>query len=111
MGRIGKGSSGGRSYGGKRCDDKAHRIKVLTFDVLISYMRRTASVICLLLARVSTMKTSVLLSSIFFIADSVVRGYLRIWYWSSLFSLGTDRREYLGLRCSLRVLGRWNLVL
>jgi len=50
----------------------------LTFAVLISYILRTASVIWRLFARTSTMKTSVLLSSIFFIADSVVSGYLRI---------------------------------
>ena len=41
----------------------AHRTSVLTFAVLISYMRRTASVICRLFARVSTMKTRVLLSA------------------------------------------------
>ena len=74
-------------------------------------MRRTASVIWRLLARVSTMKTSVLLSSIFFIADSVVSGYLRIEYWSSGLTFGTDLREYLGLRSSRSVFGLWNLVL
>ena len=83
---------------------------MLTLAVLISYMRRTASVICRLFARVSTMKTSVLLSSIFFIADSVVSGYLRMEYWSSGLVLGTDLREYLGLRSSLSVFGRWNFV-
>jgi hypothetical protein len=41
----------------------AHLTRVLTFAVLISYMRRTASVICRLFARVSTMKTRVLLSA------------------------------------------------
>jgi len=56
------------------------------------------------------MKTRVLLSSIFFIADSVVSGYFRIWYWSSLLTRGTERREYLGSRCSTSVFGRWNLV-
>ena len=93
---------------GGRC---AYRTSVLTFAVLISYMRRTASVIWRLLARVSTMKTSVLLSSIFFMADSVVSGYLRIAYWSSGLTLGTDLREYLGLRSSRSVFGLWNLVL
>ena len=86
-------------------------MSVLTLAVLISYMRRTASVICRLFARMSTMKTSVLLSSIFFIADSVVSGYLRIAYWSSGLTFGTDLREYLGLRSSRRVFGRWNFVL
>merc|ERR1711935_239059 len=85
-------------------------MSVLTLAVLISYMRRTASVICRLFARVSTMKTRVLLSSIFFIADSVVSGDFRIWYWSSLLTRGTERREYLGSRCSTSVFGRWNLV-
>ena len=41
----------------------AHLTRVLTLAVLISYMRRTASVICRLFARVSTMKTRVLLSA------------------------------------------------
>merc|ERR1719324_1735345 len=103
-GREGWGKGEGEKRGGS-----AHRISVLTLAVLISYIRRTASVICRLLARVSTMKTRVLLSSIFFMADSVVSGYLRIWYWSSLFSFGTDRRENLGLRSSRSVFGRWNL--
>jgi hypothetical protein len=64
--------------GSSGCSTRAHRISVLTFAVLISYILRTASVIWRLFARTSTMKTSVLLSSIFFIADSVVSGYLRI---------------------------------
>ena len=42
----------------------AHLTRVLTLAVLISYMRRTASVICRLFARVSTMKTRVLLSAL-----------------------------------------------
>merc|ERR1711988_2057114 len=56
------------------------------------------------------MKTRVLLSSIFFIADSVVSGYLRMEYWSSGLTFGTDLREYLGLRSSRSVFGLWNLV-
>merc|ERR1712195_349457 len=82
--------------------------RVLTLAVLISYMRRTASVICRLFARVSTMKTRVLLSSIFFMADSVVNGNFRIWYWSSLLTRGTERRRYLGLRSRRSVFGLWN---
>ena len=89
----------------------AHRTSVLTLAVLISYMRRTASVIWRLLARVSTMKTSVLLSSIFFMADSVVSGYFRIAYESSGLTFGTDLRENFGVRRSRRVFGRWNLQL
>ena len=77
---------------GGRC---AYRTSVLTFAVLISYMRRTASVIWRLLARVSTMKTSVLLSSIFFMADSVVSGYLITRNLSINWSFATDVRGYL----------------
>ena len=40
----------------------------------MSYNFLTEALICGLLALTSTMKTSVLLSSIFFIADSVVNG-------------------------------------
>ena len=86
-------------------------MRVLTLAVLISYIRRTASVICRLFARVSTMKTRVLLSSIFFIADSVVSGYLRMAYWSSGLTFGTDLRENFGLRSRRSVFGRLNLVL
>jgi|EP00953_Heterococcus_sp_UTEX-ZZ885_P018537 hypothetical protein len=53
----------------------------------------------------STMKTSVLLSSIFFMADSVVKGYLITLYLSSFVKLGTALRTYFGVRASLRVLG------
>jgi len=48
----------------------------------ISYSWRTASLIWRLLAEMSTMKTRVLLSSIFFMADSVVSGYLMVRYLS-----------------------------
>jgi hypothetical protein len=50
--------------------------------------------------------TSVLLSSIFFMADSVVRGYLMTRYLSILFSLGMDLRGYTGCRIFFSVLGR-----
>ena len=66
---------------------------------------------CSSLPRVSTMKTSVLLSSIFFMADSVVSGYLRMAYESRGLTFGTDLREYLGVRSSRSVFGRWNFVL
>merc|ERR1712159_193851 len=86
-------------------------MSVLTLAVLISYMRRTASVICRLVARTSTMKTRVLLSSIFFMADSVVSGYFRMQYWSSLLVLGIDLRGYLGSRALMRVFGLWKVAL
>ena len=53
------------------------------------------------------MNTSVLLSSIFFMALSVVSGCLMMLYWSSLGRLGMLLRGYLGRRMRLRVLGRW----
>ena len=53
-------------------------MRVLIFSVWMSYMRLTASLICFFVDLASTMKTRVLLSSIFFMADSVVRGNLRI---------------------------------
>ena len=51
------------------------------------------------------MNTSVLLSSIFFMALSVVSGCLMMLYWSSLGRLGMLLRGYLGRRMRLRVLG------
>jgi hypothetical protein len=41
-------------------------------------------------------------------ADSVVNGNFRIWYWSSLLTRGTERRRYLGLRSRRSVFGLWN---
>lgn len=75
----------------------------------MSYIFFTASLIFFLSARMSTMKTKVLLSSIFFIADSVVKGYLRIWYWSNLFRGVTLIRGYLGFLSFFNVFGRWNV--
>ena len=49
--------------------------------------------------------------SIFFMADSVVKGNFRIWYWSSLLTRGTERRRYFGLRSRRSVFGLWNAVL
>lgn len=48
-----------------------YRMSVLTLAHSMSYMPLTAVLIWRLLARVSTMKTRVLWSSIFFMADSV----------------------------------------
>merc|ERR550539_2377389 len=62
-----------------------------------------------LLARLSTIKTRVLVSSIFFMADSVVSGNLTILKRSSLGRCGTDRRGHLGWRGKCRTRGRRNL--
>lgn len=50
-------------------------IKVLTFLILILYSLSTASLICVLFVFFLTMNTSVLLSSIVLMADSVLRGW------------------------------------
>jgi hypothetical protein len=81
-------------------------IKVLTFFAWMSYIFLTAALIFFLSALRSTMKTRVLLSSIFFIADSVVRGYFRIWYWSSLFLPGALTLGYFGSLGFFSVFGR-----
>jgi hypothetical protein len=60
-----------------------------------------------LLALMFTMKTKVLLSSIFFIADSVVRGCLMMLWASILLRLGIDFLGYLGFLAGRKVLGRW----
>lgn len=54
--------------------DHTHRINVFTLAALTSYSFFTASLIWRLFDRISTMNTSVLCSSIFFIADSVFSG-------------------------------------
>ena len=63
----------------------------------------------LLLALMSTMKTKVLCSSIFFMADSVLRGCWIVRNWSILGRWWTDFRGYLGARGRRRVLGRWKV--
>merc|ERR1719321_582481 len=77
---------------------------------MIEYLSSLA--ILSFVALMSTINTSVLFSSIFFIADSVVNGCLMIEYLSSLAILATDLRGALGLRAVVRVLGRkkWTLV-
>merc|ERR1719486_1111427 len=80
---------------------------VLIFLHWMSYISFTARRILALSARTSTMNTSVLFSSIFFMADSVVRGCLRTWNWSRRSMAGTDLRGYAGLRARICVLGRW----
>merc|ERR1719436_1849101 len=52
------------------------------------------------------MKTKVLISSIFFMADSVVTGYLMIRYLSIFARLSTDLLGYLGSRFLFKVFGR-----
>merc|ERR1719198_1113971 len=81
-------------------------MSVLTLAHCTSYIDFTASFIFCLLARMSTMNTKVLISSIFFMADSVVRGLLMIAYLSIVFMPCTDFRGYLGSRFLMRVLGR-----
>merc|ERR1712138_299683 len=86
-------------------------MRVLIFCVSMSYIFLMDSLICDLLARTSTMKTRVLFSSIFFMADSVVSGYLSTWYRSSLHGLARYLRGYLGSRSLDRVWGRWKRML
>merc|ERR1719353_850050 len=71
------------------------RISVFTFCAVTSYIDAIASLMWRLLARVSTMNTSVFSSSIFFIADSVVSGYFAI-----------ALRGYIGFRACFSVFGR-----
>merc|ERR1712194_516180 len=81
------------------------RIKVFTLAHFTSYNCFTASLIWGLLALMSTKKTRVLISSIFFIADSVVTGHWMILYLSIRFILFTDFLGYLGSRGLTNVLG------
>merc|ERR1719422_2282899 len=88
-------------------------MRVLTLAISTLYSFLTAFLIIGLFALLSTMNTRVLKSSIFFMADSVVRGYLIKRYWSSLLVLFTLLRGYFGFLLSLSVLGRlkWTDVL
>merc|ERR1712194_911265 len=81
------------------------RMKVLTLAHWTSYIARTASLICGLFALMSTRNTKVLISSIFFMADSVVTGHWMILYLSILFMRFTDFLGYLGSLGFTRVLG------
>merc|ERR1719281_2111509 len=80
-------------------------MRVLTFWHCTSYSCLTASLILSLEALMSTMKTSVLISSIFFMADSVVKGYLITAYLSILVMPATDFLGYFGSRFLMSVLG------
>ena len=84
---------------------KPYLMRVLTLRAVMSYNFLTASLICFLLAVSPTMKTKVLLSSIFFIADSVVRGNLIMSYAFEVSPDLIDAGRTLGFLASLRVLG------
>merc|ERR1719394_2216194 len=81
-------------------------MRVLILAHLTSYMPLMASRIVHLVAFKSTRNTSVFISSIFFIADSVVTGHLMILNLSILFLFSTDLFGYLGLRFVSWVFGR-----
>merc|ERR1719482_138641 len=80
-------------------------MRVLTLAHCTSYIDLTASLIFSLVALMSTIKTSVLISSIFFMADSVVNGNLMIANLSILAMPETDFLVYLGSRFFSSVLG------
>jgi len=84
---------------------------VLILSTSTSYNFFNDSLICLLFALTSTMNTSVLFSSIFFIALSVLSGWMMTLEASRRGSCATDLRGYLGARESVRVFGRWKEVL
>ena len=83
-----------------------HLMSVLILTVSTSYNFFRASLICLLFAFTSTMKTKVLFSSIFFIALSVLRGWMITLWASSRGSWGIDLRGYFGDLERTRVFGR-----
>ena len=59
-----------------KCGGHKSNLMGKTFEMLMSYSFLTADLIWCLFALMSQMKTRVLLSSIFFMADSVVKGCL-----------------------------------
>merc|ERR1711965_452896 len=82
------------------------RMSVFTLLQEISYMALTASLICRLFAATSTINTKGLLSSIFFIALSVVKGYLMTRYLSIFARAGAAFNAYLGAFGGWKLLGR-----
>merc|ERR1719331_3187489 len=82
------------------------RIRVLTLITFTSYNSATAFLIWFLFDRVSTRKTRVLISSIFFIADSVVTGTLMILYLSMRGKCTVAFEGYFGVRFCVFVFGR-----
>lgn len=107
---IGPSSTSACTSGQSSREVRTNLIKVLTLIQSTSYSFLIASLICLLFALMSTMKTRVLFSSIFFIADSVLSGWTMTLNWSSRGTWGTLLRGYFPLRASERVLGRWKVV-
>merc|ERR1719392_253198 len=81
-------------------------MSVFTLAHFTSYICLTASLILSLVALMSTRNTRVLISSIFFMADSVVTGHWMMRYLSILSRLSTDFRAYFGVRFLMSVLGR-----
>merc|ERR1719191_2043558 len=81
-------------------------MSVFTLAAVTSYISATALLIWLLLALTSTMNTRVFNSSIFFIADSVVSGYLITRNLSMSWRPATDLRGYIGFRACFSVFGR-----
>jgi hypothetical protein len=68
---------------------------VFTFKHSMSYIRLTASLICFLFERASTMKTNVLWASTFAMALSVVSGCFKIYSWKK-----TQRKPIVSTRDS-----------
>lgn len=91
--------------------NNAYRMSVFSLMVSTSYSFFSASLICLLFALTSTMNTSVLFSSIFFIALSVFNGWMMTLEASRRGWCGIDLRGYLGARDSWSVFGWWKDVL
>lgn len=110
VGSVYKDERGQYHISDKREEEgKTHVINVLIFSASTSYSFLMAALICLLLAARFTIKTSVLISSIFFMADSVLRGKRIVLKASIRGAWGIDFLGYLGLRANCNVLGRWKL--
>ena len=90
--------------------ENTHLISVLTLTHSTSYSFFNASLICRLFALTFTINTSVLFSSIFFIALSVFNGCTMIFSASRRGACGIDLRGYFGARESVSVFGRWKVV-
>lgn len=90
-------------------DTHPYRISVFTDAACTSHNFLTASLICRLFARTSVRNTSVLCSSIFFIADSVFSGETIVRYASIRGACVILFRGYRGERGSRSVFGRRNV--
>merc|ERR1719254_214591 len=80
-------------------------MSVFTFAHFTSYNSFTASLIRTFVALMSTKNTSVLISSIFFMADSVVTGHWMMRYLSIRSRVSTDFIGYFGSRFLIKVFG------